>query len=336
MQLLLKMKPYAGYYLGEDVVGMEFPFPHSDTLFQAINSTWATLWGQESQQKFMTAYQHNETAPLIITSIFPCIGDVYFVPRPLSLVIQESHKNISTTNSYSPISWISAAVYRDWLQGKEIPYHPSQFLPPHLYIHYDDIAKIKRVGMPSSWWQCDQGRIRNRIDILTNQTQNYPAHQVYYAQGLSWYLIAHVEPDYQEPFLAIMRLLGDEGIGGRRSIGCGAFYIESVTTIPDDLSFITQPIKKSYTVFSLYYPRSHEIQEGLFHNATYQLIQRQSWRKNIQDNQTIASQQVNFLKEGSHFFTLTTSQALLDITPSGWPSPVYLYGYPFRVIARGE
>lgn len=331
MKLIIKMQPYASYYLGEEIDSIETPFPHSDTLFQAINHAWVNLWGEESQRQFIGLYQHNNTIPLTITSIFPCIKDVYFVPCPLSLSIPTNYKNAVVSSKF--VRWISATIYRDWIEGKEITYNIKQFLQPNLYIHNKEIEKI--IIEPQTPYWAHDGRVRNRVDTITTATKTYPAKQIYYNSSLFWYLVADVLDVYQEKFIATLRLLGDEGIGGRRSIGCGAFSISAIQTIPEELNFLNAPITKTYTIFSLYYPQPQEIQDGLFNTAIYELIQRQPCRKNYKNNQTIVTQQLNLLREGSQFFTITSAQALIDITPTDWPNFTYVYGYPFRVIATG-
>ena len=216
------MTPAGGFYSGNEFLSSyHCPFARSDTVFQAVTNAWYALWGKTERDRLIEAFQNEP--PFYLSSIFPVVDSVYFLPRPVTLSLQPSGKNRAVIRNGRQLSWISAAIYRNWLEGEKLVWNADNFLAPGLYLHNDELEN--KSALPASLWGQSR-RMRNMVDIATCAVQVYPANQVFYSQAVDFYLVVHLaNQDYRDKLSAVFRLLGDDGIGGRRSIGCGAYHL---------------------------------------------------------------------------------------------------------------
>ncbi|MDD4281992.1 MAG: type III-A CRISPR-associated RAMP protein Csm4, partial [Candidatus Methanofastidiosa archaeon] len=108
-------------------------------------------------------------------------------------------------------------------------------------------------------------------------------------------------------------------IGGKRSIGRGQFVPHKATV---SLSLPEHPNR--YTSLALYYPAA---EERLSQDDSYALIERGGWiASNVPTS--IKRKRVNMLAEGSVFRHCPRGM-LVDVTPGGYPHPVYRSGCAF-------
>lgn len=335
MRLLFKMTPAGAFYNGSQFNSLDFPFPKSDTVFQAIRKTWELLWGEDSVEELLKKYreaQNVDDIPFTLSSIFPVVEDIYFLPRPFSLSI-ESHDNNRPWNQQNGIiSWVSASVYADWLQGQKPSGSLDFVLSPGLYFHPQDYKTVKLLK-EKTLWSCDEGRIRNSVDRITAEAVAYPANQIFYAEQLEWYILISVQNEYQSKLESVFRLLADEGIGGKRGVGCGGFIYHPPVALPETLRFMDEPIKDSFVTLSLYYPAMEDVQKGILDKAEFQLMERQGW---FQDNQGCPRRQkkLRLCCEGSHFsFSEIPKKSLMAVGTE--ETRCYHYVYPFRIPAPG-
>ena len=177
--------------------------------------------------------------------------------------------------------------------------------------------------------------MRNIVDIATSNAQVYPANQIFYADTLDFYLLVHLaDEEYRNKLTAVFRLLGDEGIGGKRSIGCGSYHLHKEITLPPELDFIDAPIgeEDAFVTISLYHPHADDIGKGLLRHGDFEWVARQGWRSDSHGT-SVRTRMVNLLSEGSYFhFPKLVAGGLLDVSPQ--PNTQFFhYGFPFRVKA---
>lgn len=333
MKLLFRMTPQGAFYGGDQFADtFQSPFCKSDTIFKAVLKAWELLWGNKETQTLVERYlkaQSEEDIPFYLSSIFPVIGDVYFLPRPFSFRMADENL---PPEMVQEISWISAGLYRNWLEGNDVPWSSDCHVSPGLYFHPRESTAVNVLLPQRIPWAGDE-RTRNEVDLVTSATRPYQSGQIYYAENLEHYLLAETRGEYQGKLEAVFRLLAHEGIGGKRSAGCGGYLYRPPLPIPDSLDFVQKEVDASFVTLSLYYPLAEDIENGLLRNAKFQLIDRQGWHV---DGKGSAQQQpgVRLCKEGSHFHAAKIStKCLLEMT--GAPSQCYHYVHPFRVVARG-
>ncbi len=182
-------------------------------------------------------------------------------------------------------------------------------------------------------WSQDGGRTRNLVNRVTTETSVYAANQIFYSENLEWYLLVVLGNEYRPKLEAALRLLSDDGIGGKRSIGCGGYSYHPPIPLPESLNFVAAPIEDSFVTLSLYYPTLEEVQKGVLSKAKFQLMERQGWDKDTQ-GYLRRQKKIRLVKEGSHLkLTATQAKSLIPVVSSEESS--YHYGYPFRIAAPG-
>ena len=329
MKFLFRMTPQGAFYNNNQFLhSYDSPFPKSDTVFKAIVNAWEILWGEDSTKKLTDKFQKvkkEEDIPFYLSSVFPVLGNTYFLPRPLAL---EFHQDKNVHHAKDQINWVSAEIYRDWLRGEKFAWNVENLLFPGLYFHAKDAAAIRLQTKDKLAWSDDDGRTRNQVNPITAETTVYPANQIFYAEKLDWYLLVACQDEMQKKLTSIFRLLADEGIGGRRNIGCGGYLYQPPVALPETMDFVATPVQNNFAILSLYYPMAEQISSGLLNQARYQLIERQGWHT---DSQGEAKQQgkLRLFKEGSCFGAASTfGPRLIEAGKH-----CYHYVYPFRIAA---
>jgi len=143
-----------------------------------------------------------------------------------------------------------------------------------------------------------------------------------------WFLVKFLDEGVKKIFDAVLRLLGEEGIGGGRSCGFGRF--ELVETKPLKL-----PETEEGYLASLFYPEEDEI------NAltSYDYIPRYSWIS-APGWMSYRAKPVRMIKEGSIVKPLRPIMGkMVTVTPGGgnYRGPEILrYGYAFLLPVRRE
>lgn len=324
MKLLFRQTPQGAFYCGSRMDAYDFPFCRSDTVFKAILNAWEMLYGEAERKKLIAAFLQTPAAkaPFHISSVFPVIGDIYFLPRPLSL--QAASNGGFLSEMFQSICWISARVYQEWLQGSEISLSRESFISPGLYVHPQEIQSLP---CGQKLW-CELQRTRNRVDHKSGAVNIFQANQVYYAQELEQYLLIETS-EYRDKLEAVFRLLAHEGMGGKRSIGCGSFLYQPPSELPESLEFIANSANGAFVTLSLYYPQLEDIKRGLLKHAHFELIERQGW------NREQRQPRVRLFREGSHFqLEETTAVSLLEMELTA-SEKCYHYVHPFRIVAPG-
>lgn len=327
------MTPQGAFYSGAQEA-YQFPFSRSDTVFKAILNAWELLWGGTEVERLLGDYlqvQKAQDIPFSISSIYPVVGDVYFLPCPFSL--GKKADNNLPREMLEHILWISARVYQEWLEGHEVSFSADCFIQPGLYCHPAENHSITEACPERILWSEDQ-RTRNKVEPITSKTSTFQANQIYYAEPVEHYLLAEVREDYEKKLEAVFRLLAHEGIGGKRSVGCGGYTYHPPLSLPDCLEFVNREVEGSFTSLSLYWPCPEDIQKGLLNQAQFQWIERQGWHSDSH-GLPLRQPRLRLFKEGSHFHAGEISMKVLLKMESNSSAAHYHYVYPFRVVAPG-
>jgi CRISPR type III-A-associated RAMP protein Csm4 len=332
MKLLFRMTPKGSFYSGSQYLdSYDFPFPRSDSLFRAIVKSWETLWGAGSVQTLLAKYWHGQTdkdIPFYVSSILPVVANSYFLPRPATFEFA-THEN-ERSNTPEQIAWISADTYHDWLKGNKIIWNSDHFLLPGLYFHQKEVALLKTVVKDKIAWCEDEGRTRNVSDLFNADCKPYPANQIFYAEKLDWYVLCELHAEYQAKLEAVFRFLADEGIGGKRGIGCGSYLYHAPVALPEVLDFAAAPLTGHFMTLSLYYPSLAHVQHGMLKQARLNLVERQGWCLDVQGH-AVRQEKVRLVREGSCLPCSTVpTPGLIQV---GSSKANYHYVYPFGITA---
>ncbi|WP_338835355.1 type III-A CRISPR-associated RAMP protein Csm4 [Neomoorella thermoacetica] len=302
---LVKLHFKAPLHLGQAGLGLEESslILHSDTLYSGIFQAWLRLYGEPLPE-------------IILTSAFPFIAANYYFPRPfLPAPGYTSELAIKYGKALKRTSFISQEHFARWVQG--IPLDFEQLVEESKLL-----GEVMGTGV----------RAQVALDRLHSNSALYFVGETFFAQhreaGL--FFLVDLPPEYWPNFQAALKMLGEEGIGGRRSLGYGIFEPEFIA----DFSLIQIDKPDAYLTLSLVYPAGpDEVQDNLI---AYQLVERMGWLEDKYGNLAQRHQRVLMFSEGS-VFRRPVRGRLVDVAPPGFKAhPVYRNGLAFNVGVRLE
>lgn len=320
MKYLVKLTFHSSLHLGHDEAGIGGEgvqsIVHSDTLFSGIVNAWASLEqtfrckGLSASVADLIASFMTGPLPFALSSAFlfheSNSGIFYYLPKPILPVGGKYGKFANT-------SFLNLENFKRWANGDspQPESDPTEFLC---------ISVIEP---------------RVTIDRLTSAANIYQSGKVFFRQGSGLYFIADVHDDYIVQLKAAVSYLGDSGLGGERSVGCGRFEAEWVEMSRDplwnELWDIDEP--NSYMLCSLCYPSANQDLSAFA--SAYDLVIRKGWVFSSTAHTQLKRKTTFMLGEGSVF----TSQAkgeIAVVTPTAFEAyhSVYRYGIPFWVPMR--
>jgi CRISPR-associated protein Csm4 len=278
----------------------------SDTIFSALLQSW--LMTGADIEKFVAPFKRAEDAPFLITSAFPFAGSVRFYPMPLNItglftpstievrgkglkhirflseellkiVLKGENMDMWLFPENQPNSRLQGVALQGgslWLSETEISKLPPNFR----------IAKDPKPVLPSlSLWKTSRVP-RVTIERITSYTNIYQAGRVQFAEGCGlWFGVDWRDPsakpsqdmDYKLAFQKALSVLQDDGIGGERSSGYGAFTFEE----KKEPVLFDDPKEVAY-LLSRYIPPETELPEVLTNErSAYALISVNGWLQTL-------------------------------------------------------
>jgi len=330
----------------------------SDTLFAAMLDTWRRTGGDP--EEFAAPFvEHPPRPPFLLTSAFPFVGQVRFFPMPVDLTRLFSGKMLSERGKQvKRIRFLSQALLEKALQGERLD---AMLFPENEYTEPDSgvalqggalwltAEEIKR--LPENFQRpegrrhalrrlkvWDMSRVpRVTVDRISSASNIFHAGRTTFAKGCGlWFGVQWLEPDaavgdasYRQAFELTLNMLQDDGLGGERSTGYGAFTWEEncPVSLPDPA-----PGQGAW-LLSRYHPRTEELPASLTaKQSAYQLTSVGGWLRSP-DGAATRRKRLMMVAEGSQV-TLSGLPAgdVSDVRPTyenpagDLPHPVYRYG----------
>ena len=327
----------------------------ADTLFSAICQTWATFYDPTSLTDFFNQYTaENGSLPFTLTSAFPYADNVYFFPRPLTLreskdtpeeVKAEAKKKIKK------LQFVSAHLFCHIISG-HLPEF-SEAKPITITIKGE---KVYTANGEKVWVSAEENKQLSAAlrpsneseneDITISETATRPrvtigaqnaGSEIWHLQTLQfnkkcglWFAADFDNDETKHKIETLLRVIGDNGIGGERNAGYGAFDFDTAS--------IEIPEAQSSNQFMTLSPICPKSADELTHlckgDVAYTLTPSSGW---VSGPGTVARRkQVNMFVEGSVLNTThETIGRLVDLKPKGHPHSVYRYGYAWQVRLKG-
>ncbi len=303
---VVKLRFTAPLHVGERGLGMEEvnTMIHSDTLYGAIYSLWCRVYGPPPGH-----------LPLRISSAFPYLGDEYYYPKPNLPVSALSDPDLRSIYGkwVKKARYVPGSLFTPWIRG-------SSFSLSELEESQGRLARAITKGL----------RPRVALDRISQDPSFYQVGEVHFRrdQNCGLYFLLRAEShDLWRRVQPIIKLLGEEGIGGERSLGYGRF----TSTFEEDFSYPEVKGGRNYLTLSLIYPADDE--ETVDSLLFYRLLKRGGW---IYSPGTVGNHQhlrVNMFAEGS-IFSRPLDGGIVDVAPTDFARryhPVYRYGRSFLV-----
>jgi CRISPR-associated protein Csm4 len=351
-----RLKFHSGLHVGDRGMTLEESsvVVSSGTLFSALVAV-ARRMGQDPAD-IVAPFLAGEP-PFLLTSAFPIAGEVRFFPLPIPLahwfppeVLRARRKGLKR------IRFISEGILRllldntpmaSWLFPKDATAPPEKGVALHkgsFWLTQEEVSKlppslqVRRDSLHALWWHkvYAQDQVpRVTIDRIASTSNIFHAGRVRFNEtcGL-WFGIAWRTPQqtvgdqsltFAELFRRALTLLGEDGLGGERSVGYGAFDWEEDGEIDLPAGQPDTPL----LLLSRYHPREAELPATLMgKHAAYSLIPKGGWVQTW-DDKAQRRRRLWLLTEGSVIQPSTAGPwgDLTDVRPNtGFPHPVWRYG----------
>ena len=182
--------------------------------------------------------------------------------------------------------------------------HELEKLPGWIRFNNTQKRALRALPLLALW---EEGRVpRVTVDRINSASTIFHVGQVRFAPqcglwfGISWHQPAlHIDQtttSYQESVASILAFLQDEGLGGVRSAGYGAFKFDGVA---EELQLPAAQAGGPAWLLSRYHPRSHAELAGLTgSNAAYRLTSVAGWLRSP-DSTAQRRKRIYLLEEGS-------------------------------------
>jgi CRISPR-associated protein Csm4 len=353
----------SGLHLGTRGVNLEEAGQSipSDTLFSALVDAWRRRG--RSVEAFMQPFVAQPVdPPFLLTSAFPFVGEILFFPMPVDLTrlfkpetIQKRGKDLKRIRYISPVLLHKAlggqllddhlfpeddyaepeygvALQKGafWFSSSELSQLPREFQ-----------RGVKRRHSLSSLSVWSAGRVpRVSVSRITSATNLFHAGRVSFAKSCGlWFGVQWLKPEvkvkpdnttFAEAFEHALAFLADDGIGGERSVGYGAFNSQKgeALTLEAELQ-----IGKPAFLLSRYHPMGDELPTALNSAGTaYRLTSVGGWLRSL-DGPAQRRKRIYLVAEGSLVTpTKFPTGDVCDVQPTyqnptgDLPHPVYRYG----------
>ncbi|NPV55577.1 MAG: type III-A CRISPR-associated RAMP protein Csm4 [Anaerolineae bacterium] len=329
-----RLQARSPFHLGERGVGLEESSVvlHSDTLFSAliiqlrelgepfkdlIDAFPRACFPGVGKQAFATG-----NPPLRMSSAFPYSGNVLFFPKPLLRLAAASSPEpaLPFGKSLKRIQFVSKQLYENWITGRKIPEGLIAMNTQGQSVEIKQLiqnGKVwltpderDRLGTTSDFIWREEVKQRVTVDRATSSSQVFSAGVVSFAEesGL-FFLIDYLDQKWRPKIERSLRVLGEGGIGGERSIGYGKFDLQEA----EEISVAAPEKPNAATILSYWYPTKLEVETGMLAGARYDLVIRRGWVASP-EGMNLRRRGVRMLAEGAVIMKTPTG-SLVDVRP---------------------
>lgn len=311
---------------------------HSDSIYSAIISAWATLGLDIPDLK------NGKDLGFTISSLFPFyqknkeLNPIYFFPKPLGLIQPETYE---THKQIKKIKYLDFESFKEVLKGNFQPKTNSKNIEGDFYLsdknkNEEDCEKKNKVKNFDKDFMDSEVYARNRVprygevDENNNpvETRIYYIDRIFFKGDSGLFCVAQFEnTDIENKVMGALRYLQDEGIGTDRHVGNGLFEIEA----NDFEGFISE---SNYALnLSLFCPQDKSsLEKMLDEKSQYEILKRGGWIS-TEPYLTYRKKSVYMFKEGSIFNTqdlqgfenlkgLKVGGKTVDLKPENTPETV--------------
>ncbi len=300
--VLVKLRFRAPLHIGSSTLGEEdtYDYAPSDTLFSALCHAYLAAFGTPALERLLGRFR--EDPPFLISSAFPYHEDTLFLPFPrveLPPRAEEEERGAKKRLKQSP--WI----------------------PLDNFIRLLDGEGVEELGGNGDLLPRKELLPRVALDRDSNNSSIYYVRRAVFPRGGGLWTLLDVRDEGLEPDLRrTFHLLGQMGLGGERTMGCGFFEPEFGET-PRALAAHLGG-KPPYVALSRVSPERPE--EAAEKVNRYALAESKGWVMSPTGAQR-KRKSAWFFAEGSSFKERVRGR-LLDVTPQDDPGHrVYRYGF---------
>ncbi len=321
------LRPLSPFHLGEATGAMDrvSEIAHSDTVFSGLCHAWCRLYGARELESLLSALS-GDKPPLLLSSAFPYRSGsdgatVYYLPWPRGgeLSLRFRDRKMAKRTNFLPLPLFEKLFVEP--EGRE---------SAGLSTSTREVGEEEENALREDAKCLGEGiRVETRINsALCRKTMSaapYHLAVLRFAAGWGLYLLAEGEEGWLDRAEGALRLLGDMGLGGDRSSGCGAFELERGDFSPFEKLMAAK--KSCYMALSLVFPGPGE--RNALAGSRISLLERKGWIDSPELRISFRKKRTVMIAEGS-VLTSRVKGELVDVTPRGWTGHrIYRYGIGF-------
>jgi len=318
---IFKLKFRGFTHFGETGIDLEnvSEWVGSDTLFSAWLNAIKIFWGTEKASKICEQFLKNPS--FRISSLFIYYQTHYFLPKPLSSIPAKEGRS-DVFKALKKTNWIPLDCYKEWLR-EEV----SSSVIENAYTRQKEFYQkaYKRITRP-----------RVALDRETLESNLFYEGYIQYAkEGGLWGVVVGNQEGINL-FMKGLALLGEVGLGGERTYGCGLFEVEEPEAeIEKQFGELLNHSSPYRVLISRFIPSEEELprlENGL---EAYKIGISRGWITSGRVAFPLKRKGIRFLKEGS-VFKESFNGAIVDITPDNvnlrkLPHKIYRYGLALTI-----
>ena len=295
---------------------------HSDTLFSALMTLWNNFYDDDVESLC-------QNPPFLISSAFPYKSSTYFFPRPMMKIGKEGEDDYKTGKKLKKVKYVSKIVLEALRKGESPDFDENNTFQNHKFWFEGTSSDLNEASKIFS----NREVPRVTIDRATSSSEIFYFSEIIFERDSGLFFLASFkDKEFRPKFEAVLRLLGDEGVGGDKRIGRGIFSVQ----IDEGFSFSTLQDADGFMNLSLYYPKEDEFNNGILKGASYNLASRKGWI-HAGGAMSLKRKQIRMFSEGSVFnctgeASYGANPCVLEKDPIvGLKHNIYRYGMSFNL-----
>lgn len=261
------LKPEAPFHLqtgGGDHETVDL-YPRSDTLSAAISYWWF--------RQYNTLPGFPESIPFRVSSLFPAVNfkdtvkRLYPKPSGLSINPDKHHHKV-----FKKIRWFDEELIELWQSGESLDeFWPADSNDRRLRRGGSVLVKNPNTDIGNGPLLKTDARTRVVLDRVNSASTPFHFVRVFHAEDVRLWFYVDLVDEHDMKFTALLRLLGDEGLGADRTIGMGRFSVDK-----EETAVQLQGSGKMYNL-GIYNPKEIETDMIEWEDSTYNLEKRGGW-----------------------------------------------------------
>lgn len=302
---LVRMRMLAPLHVGSSTLGEEdiYDYVPSDTLFSGLCHAWLDAFGKEELEGLLGRFEAGDV-PFLISSAFPYYQETLFLPPPHVDPPERNDGEEGDRKKLKKADWISLHNFSRLLRGERVVEESNDAKPP-------DRELLPRVALDRD---------------SANSSIYYVRRAVFPPEGGLWVLLDIRDEGIEPQLRTAFALLGESGVGGERTMGCGRFE-PGFEEPPEEIS---RRLGAEGACVSLSRVAPEHPEEAARVAQYYALVESRGW---IFSPTGVGRKRRSawFFAEGSSFDQPMRGK-LVNVTPEHRPDhEVYRYGYGMYV-----
>jgi CRISPR-associated protein Csm4 len=316
---IYKLKFKGSTHFGETGIDLENVSErvNSDTLFSAMINAMSQFNRKDDVSEFINMFKENP--PFLLSSLFVYYNNLQFLPRPMDDYHLSDETRRKKAKELKRIKWLTLDSFKKRM-GK------GQLSEEDISIMESEQSKYRDAFIIEI-------RPRVSLDRTTHSSNIYHSGFVYFKKDAGLYgLVAFRDSLPVEQFKKLLNGLGETGLGGEKTYGCGMFEVVNFEKVSGVLKEILECKVSKYTLLSLYHPNEEEKANLASSFIAYDITRKRGWITTGRYALPLKRKSVGFVTEGSVSGN-PLKGTLVDVTPDNpreiLSHRVYRYGYAF-------